>query len=332
MRSSQLASTPNASCAKFVDRTASANAPGSSVGTTRAGSPTATMFGGTKNSSGTTAPPWTSAPTAIDPPAPIRAACSTVAPVAKYTQRPTRQPSRVAWGPTKTWSASTTGRGVPPAAVARSTACSQTIAHSPTSTREPSASRTAPYSTRARGPTRTSPTRVAVGATNADGSTVGSRPRWRSSIGRLLLSGAQAPQQEQVLARLVVVDGDQQLPVAGDDQALRLPEPVGERPDAVDLDQPVVRGQGRLQPGDATRLVAEQVDAAIRADGDVAQVPDALHRLAAEVPGGQQPEGHAALPRGRELAGVRDRQVVAEALGPRARRSELQELAGLVLL
>src|SRR5262249_40355107 len=47
------------------------------------------------------------------------------------------------------------------------------------SIREPSASRTAPYITRARGPTSTSPTRAAVGATYAVGWTRGSFPRCR---------------------------------------------------------------------------------------------------------------------------------------------------------
>jgi hypothetical protein len=75
--------------------------------------------------------------------------------------------------------------------------------------------------------------------------------------------GVQPAQQEQVLARLVVVDGHQHLPVTGDDQALRLVEPLRKTPDTVHLDQAVRRIQGRLEPGDAARLVAQQIDPAI---------------------------------------------------------------------
>src|SRR5262249_10577309 len=52
----------------------------------------------------------------------------------------------------------------------------------PTSTCAPSASSTAPYITRTRGPSRTSPTTVAFGATYAVGSTVGALPRWRINM------------------------------------------------------------------------------------------------------------------------------------------------------
>jgi hypothetical protein len=57
--------------------------------------------------------------------------------------------------------------------------------------------------------------------------------------------GVQPSQQEQVLAWLGVVDGHQHLPVTGDDQALRLVEPLRQAPDTVDLDQAVLRIQGR---------------------------------------------------------------------------------------
>src|SRR6185503_13914953 len=60
---------------------------------------------------------------------------------------------------------------------------------SPTVIVEPSASRIAPYMIRARGPTRTSPTRVALGATNAEGSTLGVDPRWLISIHGSVLGG-----------------------------------------------------------------------------------------------------------------------------------------------
>jgi hypothetical protein len=50
----------------------------------------------------------------------------------------------------------------------------------------------------------------------------------------------QALQQEQVLARLVVIGGHQHLPVTGDDQTLWLVELFGQGPDVVDLDQAVI--------------------------------------------------------------------------------------------
>jgi hypothetical protein len=84
-----------------------------------------------------------------------------------------RAAEEVACGPTKTWSLSWTGRSSSPAAVARSTACSVITHASPTMISDPSASSTAPYMMRARGPTRTSPTTVAVGATYAVASTEG---------------------------------------------------------------------------------------------------------------------------------------------------------------
>ena len=68
--------------------------------------------------------------------------------------------------------------------------------------------------------------------------------------------------------RLGVVDGHQHLPITGDDQALRLVEPLRKTPDTVHLDQAVRRIQGRLEPGDAARLVAQDIDPAIRADRD----------------------------------------------------------------
>jgi hypothetical protein len=98
-----------------------------------------------------------------------------------------------------------------------------------------------------------------------------------------------------------VVGGHQHLPVTSDDQALGPVEPVGEASDAVDLDQAVLRVQGRLEPGDAARLVAQHIAPAIRADGHVAQVADALGRRATEVPRGQQPESGARLRWRREL-------------------------------
>jgi len=52
--------------------------------------------------------------------------------------------------------------------------------------------------------------------------------------------GVQPSQQEQVLAWLVVIDGHQHLPVSGDDQALRLVQPLGQTPHTVDVNQAVL--------------------------------------------------------------------------------------------
>ena len=68
------------------------------------------------------------------------------------------------------------------AAVALSTAFSQMMAHSPTSTLEASESSTAPFITLALGPTETRPTNAAVGATKAEASTTGSWLRLLISI------------------------------------------------------------------------------------------------------------------------------------------------------
>src|ERR671916_2953918 len=89
------------------------------------------------------------------------------------------QPNRVAWGPTNTWSPTTTGKSAPPTEVALSTAFSHTMAHSPTSTSEASESSTAPYMILALGSTETRPIKTAVGATNAEASTMGSTLRCR---------------------------------------------------------------------------------------------------------------------------------------------------------
>ena len=70
----------------------------------------------------------------------------------------------------------------PPAEVALSTAFSHTMAVAPTSTFEASESSTAPYMTLALGPTETRPTKTAVGATNAESSTMGWAPRFLISI------------------------------------------------------------------------------------------------------------------------------------------------------
>ena len=121
------------------------------------------------------------------------APCSTVAPVPTYTQRSSVQPSRVACGPTNTWSARLTGRSASPAAVARSTACSVTTQASPTVIRDASASSTAPYMMRARGPIRTSPTSVAVGATNAVASTAGATPRCLINMATIMVSQPSDP-------------------------------------------------------------------------------------------------------------------------------------------
>jgi len=61
---------------------------------------------------------------------------------------------------------------------------------SPTLMCDPSAFSTAPYMMRARGPTRTSPTGVAVGATNAVASTEGVMPRCLISMPTILLGAA----------------------------------------------------------------------------------------------------------------------------------------------
>ena len=69
-----------------------------------------------------------------------------------------------------------------PAKVALSTEFSHTMAVAPTSTLDASESKTAPYMTLALGPTETRPTKTAVGATNAEVSTVGSASRCLISI------------------------------------------------------------------------------------------------------------------------------------------------------
>ena len=74
----------------------------------RAGAPTASVWGGTNSSRGTSVRACTRAPIAMTAPATIVAPCRTVAPVPTYTQRSSAQPSRVACGPTKTWSPSCT--------------------------------------------------------------------------------------------------------------------------------------------------------------------------------------------------------------------------------
>ena len=102
---------------------------------------------------------------------------------------------------------------------------------------------------------------------------------------RRLTLATEAVQEEQVLALLGVVGGHQDLPGGGDDQALGLVEAVGQVPDAVDGHRPALGRDAVLEPGDAPGLVAEQVDPAVGADGDVAEVTDALQGLPAEVPG-----------------------------------------------
>src|SRR5215207_922602 len=163
---------------------------------------------------------------------------------------------------------------------------------------------------------------------------------WRSSppaADRFLTAprrrlGVEAVHQEQVLALLLVVGGDQHVPGGGDDQALGLVEAVGEAPDAVDGHRSALGRDRRLEPGDAAGLVAEQVDPAVGADGDVAQVADPLKGLAAQVPGGQHVEGGRALAGGGEAAGVGDQQVAVEPLGLLAGQPELEQLPRLLLL
>src|SRR5215204_1779561 len=156
----------------------------------------ANEWGGTNISAGIVVLACTSAPTATTAPAASVAPWRIVAPVPTYTHRSSTQPSSVACGPTNTWSPSTTGRSASPAAVARSTACSLMTHASPTVMYDASASSTAPYIMRARGPTRISPTRVAVGATYAVLSTAGVQPRCLISMPRILSAPRPTPTRQ----------------------------------------------------------------------------------------------------------------------------------------
>src|ERR1044072_1517964 len=102
----------------------------------------------------------------------------------------------------KAWSPTDTAAPASVTAAARRTACSETMAPSPTSIREPSASITAPYMTRTSRPIRTSPTNVAFGATHAVGSTTGSAFLCRISMSPMLAPRGEVGWRESDIAFL----------------------------------------------------------------------------------------------------------------------------------
>src|SRR6266498_2212783 len=105
------------------------------------------------------------------------------APVATKAPSWIRAPLTWAWGPIRTSSPTDTGWS----ARARSSACSITTHLAPISTLPSSAVTTAFHRTRESGPTWTSPTSTAVGATQALGSTVGCARRCSTSTAPRLM-------------------------------------------------------------------------------------------------------------------------------------------------
>src|SRR6185312_6902667 len=134
--------------------------------TTRAGTPTAIM------PSGTTIPGGTVAPAATRARRPTTAPSRTVAPLPTSASVPMTAPCTTHRWPTVAPSPISVTGSSPPC----STEPSWMFAPCRTTIGPKSARSTAPYQTEASASTRTSPTRVAVGAIQAPGLTCGSRP------------------------------------------------------------------------------------------------------------------------------------------------------------
>src|SRR5689334_5002526 len=133
---------------------------------TRAGTPTAIM------PSGTTIPGGTVAPAAIRARRPTTTPSRTVAPLPTSASVPMTAPCTTQRWPTVAPSSISVTGSSPPC----STEPSWMFAPCRTTIGPKSARSTAPYQTEASASTRTSPTRVAVGAIQAPGLTCGSRP------------------------------------------------------------------------------------------------------------------------------------------------------------